>query len=1051
MKTNSTNKSITRKLRFALFTLCGVLLFSSISQPIYAQEGEKQVAKGANASLLRNVSGKIVDVADQPVVGATLQVAGTQTYTITNHDGEFSFPRVNADAKILIEYIGMKNIEIAASADLSSIVMYDDAVKMDEAVVIGYQTKIKANVTSSITQVNFSEMASQPTRDAISMLQGLTPGAQVTTATAQPGQSAALSIRGMSSVNSGGPYYVIDNIPGGDPWSLDPNNIESISIIKDAAGAAIYGANAASGVVVITTKSGSYNQPMKISYSGSYSFNSPTKTVDYTSTYDNAILANLSYLNAGYTTPYYSDEELGYLADPNIIAVANGTEWKFYADEDWVGLMYNTSVNQLHAVTINGGSETINYNVTGGYTKQEGFFNDYGPDSYDRYNLTATMQAKLLKDRNGKSLDKLILDVKGDYSRSTTARPGTYPSSIVYTMGTVPVYDPNGNYARAAYNSYNPIQLMAESGSCTTINNRVTMALGLTYNINEYFKLYGTGSYALNNSSYTGFAREFDYYGPDGVISTAAYGNKANSIDDYLNYQGTQAWRFMATYNRDFGKHKLNALFGNEGEYTDRKQVRVKRMNIVGNTLDSFLLGSTDGQTTSGAMYDESVAAFFSQISYNYDDRYLLEAVLRADASSRFAYENAWGYFPGVSAGWRAINEEFMKNQNVVSDLKIRASWGQVGNKSGIGRTEHITSYTYSSDYYPFAGENGSWIDPSNIPALDTTWETVTTKNIALDIAFLDNRLYFIAERFIKTNDDMIVGIEASDMIGGTLAEANYGSMETKGWEVSGGWKDRTKGGFQYGVNLSISQDQNMILNYGSSATQTPSLGQNLYLEGSPYRTYYGYETDGFYQNQAEVDAANGAVINAATGPGDIKYVDQNGDGVLNTEDLIELGSVLTPEYTFGIQLDAAYKGWDFGMTLSGELGAKAYLTGATTGLHYNSLTWSYEAHNDYWTENNPNATFPRPYYKATWNYTYSDFWMVDTSFIRLRNLSVGYTLPRELISKIGLSKFRIYANGQNLGVLTSSSPMMDIYDPESPGKNYPIAKSFSVGVNIEF
>lgn len=1026
---------------FAWVRCTVLLLLVLLSCMLHAQDASNRGRKDG----LQRVKGKVVDVANEPVAGATIQVKGFNLHTITDADGEFTLPRVEDDATIVVSFVGMKRREVP-SAKARLIVLEEDAMELDAVIAIGYQTKIKANLTTSVTQVTIDDvLKNRPTSDPVALLQGVVPGANINTSTAQPGQSSGIEIRGLSSVNSVGPYIVVDGVPGANLYTLNPNDIESVSLIKDAAGAAIYGANAASGVLLVTTKRGKFNGKMKVNYSGSYTYVKPSTLQKYNNSYDNALLANVAYKNAG-MAPKYTDEQLTLFKDPEVTAVANGNNWLFYGDTDWVSMMYDNAVQYSHSLEVSGGSQNVSYRVAGGYIGDKGFFNKWGPDSNDRYNLAANFQAKLIKGRGGQSVDKLLLNVKTDYNRTMKERPGRYPTSDVYLMGPdLPVYDPNGNYARYNNKSYNPIQSMKESGSAKTIEDRFDMLLGLTYNVTAKLSVEARGSYSLIYSRYTGFARAFGFYGPNGLISEAAVGNKPNSIDEYMNYQGTATWRFMATYADKWGKHDFNLMVGNEGVYGDRRQVRVGRTDIAGNSIPSFLLGSTENMTNSGAMYDESSASFFSRLSYNYDNRYLLEAVFRADASSRFSSKHRWGYFPGISAGWRISNEAFMKGQKIISDLKLRASWGQLGNKSGIGRTEHLVTYKLGG-YYPFADEEGNWIEPGNIPMVDRKWETVTITNLALDVALFNNKLYFIAEVYKKKNTDMIIPIEVPDIIGGTVSEGNAGSLQTKGWELSGGWKELLKNGFKYNISFALSRSKDELLDYGYEM-KDPILGRNLYVKGYPTWSWFGYEADGFYSSQEELDSKKYAKANKKAGLGDLKYIDRNEDGKLDKDDLIYLGSTRQPEYSYGINLGASYKGFDFSATLQGELGSDTYLERNMVECYYSTgNVSSFSIHNNYWREDNRDALFPRPYVGASWNYVTSSHWMYNTSFIRLKNLSLGYTFPSGWTRKAGMTNFRVFVSGQNLFEI---SDMLEGYDPENPGRVYPIARSFSVGLNF--
>lgn len=435
-------------------------------------------------------------------------------------------------------------------------------------------------------------------------------------------------------------------------------------------------------------------------------------------------------------------------------------------------------------------------------------------------------------------------------------------------------------------------------------------------------------------------------------------------------------------------------------------------------------------------------------MNYAFASKYLVEANFRADASSRFSKKHRWGVFPSASVGWRITEEKFMKNQRIFDNLKLRVSWGQLGNQNGLGMYDHIASYNIKG-YYPFKSELGQWAVISKLPSETRTWETVEMNNFAVDMAFLRNRLTVTGEYFIKRNKDMLVNVEVPSVIGVDVPTGNYGELEVKGWEVTVGWQDRIKD-FSYSARFNLSDQKDKLVDYGVEYNGFVA-GVNQKVQGYSLGSIFGYRTDGYFTSEEEVK--NSAAYNKSiTGVGDIKYVDKDGDGKISAPNDLEYLGTTTPRYTFGLNLTAAWKGFDLGILFQGVGKRNFYLSSEVMNPYY--ATWnnfSYKMHNDYWTPENPNAAFPRYYAGANHNYQISDHWLQNAAYVRLKNLQLGYTIDPKLTKSWGIQRLRVYFSGDNL---CEYSKLNDNFDPELSnvdGYVYPIMRNFSFGLNVTF
>ena len=1004
-----------------------------------------------------SITGTVIDKKlGEPIIGASILVRGTTNGAITDLDGNFNLANVSTGSHLVISYIGYQSqtIKIESGKRSYKIDLVEDSKTLDEVVVVGFGTQKKINLTGSVETVNSEALENRPIRSATDALQGAVAGLTVSSGTGAPGQFASLKIRGSSSINSGGALVIIDGMPG-DINHVSPQDIENISVLKDAASSAIYGARAAEGVILITTKKGQ-SEKTRVEYNGNISFNTPTRLPKSNSAYDHAMLSNLAFTNAGLAVNF-SQEALDAIKNPDIVSIPKGSDFVYTADMDWISTMMDHSFQENHNLTISKSADRLNYLFSASWLDQNGMFSEYGPDNFDRINLRSNVSVDIIKDKltfdsriNFTNINKLYHPKFNAGMGDDNDENGWSIPYITFIQAgpNMPVYDENGNYARYRMQA-NPIQAMREGGEGSFKRQKLEGIFTLSYKPLKGLLLKAIGGGVITTDQRKEWRKAYGKYGPEGLISMGAGQSGPNSINQKNAHSQYLTGQLLAEYGTVIKElHDIKVMGGWSAEENLSDDLQAKRTDIVGNDLPALNLGSTDGWSNSADETDWALVSGFMRLNYAFASKYLVEANFRADASSRFSKKNRWGVFPSVSVGWRVTEEKFMENQKLFSNLKVRLSWGQLGNQNGLGLYDHIAQYKVGG-YYPFASGLGQWAVNEMLPSEERTWETVEMKNIAVDMSFLNNRLSVSGEYFIKKNKDMLVSIEIPSVVGIDVPTGNYGELEIKGWEVSLGWKDRIKD-FSYGVNFNLSDQKDKLVDYGVEYNGFTA-GINQKIQGYSLGSIFGYKTDGYFATKEEV--ANSAVYNRAiTGPGDIKYIDQDNDGKITApNDLVYLGTT-TPRYVFGLGLNADWKGFDFNILFSGVGKRNFYLKQEIMAPF--SVTWgnfSYTLHNDYWTPENPNAALPRHYAGVGHNYQISDHWLQNAAYLRVKNLQVGYTLNKKMTDAIKLQKVRVYFSGDNLAEF---SKLNKAFDPEltsTTGFMYPIMRSFSFGLNVIF
>ena len=997
------------------------------------------------ATAQTTVTGIVKDSSGEAIIGASVIVTGTTNGTVTDFDGNFTL-KANQGDELTISYIGYVNQTVKVSGSgLFTIILKEDNEILEEVVVVGYGTQKKANLTGSVSSVDSKDVGNRALTSLAMGMQGKMAGVQIKNTTGRPGvddSENSIRIRGTGTFNNASPMIIVDGMES-TMYQLDPNDIESISVLKDAASAAIYGSKAANGVIVITTKRGKAGKA-QINYSATFGWSKPTRLAKYVNSAEYAELTNEARANEGYD-PLYTAQD--------IELFRNGTDPYGHPNTDWYDLMYQGSGFQMtHNVNMSGGTEDVRYMVSAGYTDLNGIIKNF---SNDRYNIRMNLDANLTK--------RLEASFSMAYTREDVVKP-TGPDNhnqdyffylLTKLSPMVPCYLENGDYGYIG--DGNPIAWLDSGSTADQIRNNLQLVGSLKYNILPELSFKVMTSYKAYSGETHDMHKAVRYnqnyiHGSVDKLTENLYSDFRISNDFLLEYTKTLQ-----------DVHHLHALAGYHTEYYRDHYIDAYREDLANSNLYELDAAGTKNQSSAGSRHELSMLSWFGRVNYDYLGRYLFEANLRYDGTSRFASGHRWGAFPSVSAGWRFSDEKFWRPlANVVDNAKLRISWGQLGNQDIAGYYPTVSMLTLGQNY----AFNGS-ISPGAVTKKavnkDLKWETTTTWGIGLDMTFF-NQLNVILDYYNKTTDGILMPVNTPVTFALEDFYDNVGKVRNSGFELSLNYHGRI-GKVNYQVGGNFAYNKNTILKMSDGGDQYVSDSNGavyaIMREGEPMNSFFGYKTDGFFQSQAEIDAAypNGYTQfgGRSPKPGDLKYVDINGDGKLDANDRTVLGS-WSPSYTFGFHLGADWKGFDLMASFQGAAGVNGYVTREGVGYVNGDASKPSTLWLDHWTPANTNAKMPRLIQGMEgWSMptTTSDFWMQDASYLRLKTLQIGYTLPKSLLNKMGISNVRIFYTGENLFTITS---FMEGYDPEAPvtddnmkGNYYPQIKSHSVGLNVTF
>ena len=1005
-------------------------------------------ASGANSFATTQQAGickgLVKDATGESVIGASVVVKGTTNGTITDFDGNFSLDGIKKGDVIVISYVGYQTQEIKWNGSPLNVILKEDSKTLSEVVVVGYGTQKKANLSGSVAMVDSKELENRPIQNVSSGLQGLMPGVAITGTNGAPGQDAGkIRVRGIGTLNEAGPYILVDGIETGTLSAVDPNDIESISVLKDAASAAIYGSKAANGVVLITTKRGKTGQT-KISYSGYLSFQNATNMIERMGSYEYASLLNQA-LEAEGMSKRFNDTELQKFKDGND---------PLYPDTDWYDLAYKTGVQHRHNVNINGGSENVKYMASLGYLNQTGILPNAGREQFNaRTNLDMKINKRLSARMN-------LSFIKNDYSDASSAYYGGSSDQIIRQLNLIAPwivarYD-DGTWGTISDGS--PIAWLDSGMKVNRDNYNFSGMAAVDYEIFDGLKLTLQGAYVNNLQNYN-YVQKYIKYNENKESDPSQLDERFYKWDR-TNYDA------LLNYNKNFGKHNIKGLLGWHTEKYNYKYQKAVRKKFPNNELTDMNAGDASTQSNEGYTAELAMISWFARINYDFAGKYLLEANIRADASSRFAEGHRWGYFPSFSGAWRISEEAFMESakDSWLSGLKIRASWGQLGNQdalSGSNNDYYPALNTYNLDSkYAFGGSLNSGYYQRKYRLETISWEKASTWGVGVDFT-LFNKLNGSLDYYNRKTTGIIMDVTVPKEFALDAYKDNVGSMRNSGIEINLSYNTKI-GQVDFGIAGNFSYNKNEILDLGGGDPNKYLDATDGYSQrnkvGEAMNSYYIYRADGFFNSQEEADAYTakyGNPFGKTFKAGDLRYVDTNKDGKLTADDREYCGSS-DPKIIYGFNINAGWKGIDLSLMFNGAAGVKRLFDGYEVyGNFSGDAAHPATIWRDAWTPDNHDASMPRIFYDtnsaSSSRSVQSDFWLQDTSYLRLKNLQLGYTLPKGWLNSVGVENIRIYYSVENL--LTFDKMKINI-DPESTSQrlsSYPLLRTHAFGVNVTF
>jgi TonB-linked SusC/RagA family outer membrane protein len=1022
------------------------------------------------------ISGVVFSGSDnEPLPGVSIIVKGTTTGTVTDINGHFSISAAPKSV-LAVSFIGYESQEVVADASSSmTIILNEDIRLIDEVVAVGYGVQKKSVVTAAIAKVSTDDLAVAAPLRVDNALKGLASGVTVTSSSGQPGAAARIRIRGIGTINNSDPLYIVDGMPieGGLDY-LNPNDIASIEVLKDAASGAVYGARAANGVVLVTTKTGKTGRT-KVTYDFSYGWQNPWTERDVLNAYEYALMMNEGAVNAG-QAPKFNDP----------YSYGKGTNWQKET------FNYDAPMSN-HQMSFSGATEKVDYLFSLGYYTQEGIVGgNYNRSNYDRLTLRSNTGytvfdesktrnwLKSLKVTSNLSYAKINsrgIETNSSYGSPLGSALALSPILGVYVEGQAaqdqldfysnyadftPMYDPsNGKLytlAGANYNEMvNPLASLSLPGNKNWSHKFVanfSAELGIWDNL-KFKSSYGVD---LAFWGYDGYTKPF--------YLTA--NNKATRSNAFSNKQDGLVWQLenLLMYDKDIDGHSFSVMLGQSAKKTSGSQLGGNRYGII--NFDRPYIDASNGLQENGDMgvyggpFDEStLASLFARASYNYDERYMLQVTVRRDGSSRFGSNNHYATFPSFSLGWNITNEQFMENRpDWFNSAKMRFSWGKNGNEN-IGNFRYTVLTSTGNNYLFGSGENMvNGVKASGLANPDLKWEESEQLDFGIDLGLFNNSLTLSLDYYKKTTEGMLMEMNIPSYVGESKPIGNVGTMENRGLELEASYRFK-KGDWNFRIGGNVSYLENELIQYGNDSgwanldafqgIGTISRAQN----GKPFPYFFGYKTNGIFQNVGEVNSylnSNGDKIQPYAVPGDVRFVDVNGDGKITDADRTDIGKGM-PDLTYGINLNASWRNFDINMIWQGTYGNDVFDATRRTDITSSNLpSWMLGR----WTGEGTSNKYPRFALGDNVNWQSSDLYVYDGSYIRLKNIQIGYTLPKELTRKVFVSSLRIFAAADNLLTFTKYHG----FDPEisSGGTSlgidrgvYPQAKTYTLGLNLNF
>ncbi len=1006
-----------------------------------------------NGISAQTITGVVTDENDTSLIpGVSVIIKGTNIGVITDLNGAFSIDISGHNPVLVFSYIGYEKQEIRIENQRNiNVRLKPSSTDLDEVIVVGYGVQKKSLVTGAIAKIDGKDLSKGADLRITQAMQGKTAGVVIMNNSGQPGDFVSVRVRGVGTNGDNEPLYIIDGLPN-NGYGIDylsPEDIESIEVLKDAAASAIYGARAANGVVLITTKRGTQNQKTVVSYSGYFGWQTPWRKIGVLDKNDYTMLINEAALNAGQAPVF----------DQGMIDTLANTDWQ---DE----MFYYNAPKMSHSISLTGGSKKFTYSSSISYFGQDGIVAK-GNSNFQRVNYRLNTTGKFGLMEVGTNLNYAFIENKGISANNQYAS-----TSLIQALNAppiVPVYMPDGSfgtpekYGLGMQEITNPIAMLSYLNS-NSRTNKVIAGIYADFDFGELFQglkglkyrsQFGNEFVLVSNRSYT------PIYNLDATHKTLV-----NTVYTGMNKYGRYNWENTLTYTKSIGVHNFSILLGHAAFKEWSENVGGSKSDLPFDEFDkAYIDNATDPQSAviGGGYSEHTILSYFGRINYDLLDRYMLTAIFRADGSSRFGSDNKFGYFPSVSVGWIFSKENFFNSlTSVINFAKLRLSWGQNGNES-IGDFRYTSVMSNQSIYYFGINKtqyNGT--QPSSISNPKLKWETSEQTNVGLDLQFLNNMLYLTADYYVKKTNDWLVQAPAPLMLGNVPPVINGGDVQNTGVELELGFKQRIN---SFNINISVTgaYNKNKVIDIKNEEKKlyggVGGHGQNGIIVaevGMPLGYFSGYETDGIFQTVDEITAyaVDGNLIQPNAVPGDLKFVDKNGDGKLNDADRVMIGNPI-PDFTGGLNVNLEWNGFDFNMFWYTALGHQIWNATHRFDLNYTNYTYKYL---NRWTGEGTSNDIPRVTLNDLNNNlkTASDFFVEDADFVRLKNLSIGYTLPKYITKFAKISKFRIFIVVENLLTFTKYSG----FDPEIGGGIfgngidhgiYPQAKSFLFGINLTF
>ena len=1017
------------------------------------------------------IRGKVIDTNGDPVIGANIVEKGTTNGTTTDVEGNFSI-NAKSGSTLVITFIGYVREEVKANAGRRmEIILQEDSETLEEVVVVGYGTMKKADLTGSVATVGSEVIEDRPLTNLGAGLQGAIANLNITSSSGAPGTGSSFNIRGTTNLSGGGPLVLVDGIEM-DPNLINPQDVKDVTVLKDAASASIYGARAAFGVILITTKTGFVSQKPVVSLSANYSINVPTVHANYMNS-----MEYTQWMNDANTTSngsnYFDDITMehvrNYYNDPvNNLPVFHhpddaASKYRYCGNTDWYEALNKKSYPmQQYNISVQGGSETAKYMTSAGMFQQDGI-SKWTDEDYKRFNVLQHVNYKVnnwlqVGLRATLSMVKMNTGPQNKYGSNSLG--ATIPGD---SRPLMPVYHPDGHFAGYCGDGYftNQAAWLSQGGSAEMRNNNMYATAFAKLNPFEGLEINFDYTYNYYNYSFKNHVREYIDYDADGNQGSIFPHTSPNQVSYNKRESQYDVFNAYATYKKKINKvHALEGMIGFNQENATYKGVGLSRINLIANDIP-FLNLATGDRSTSDYMNQWAIRGAFFRLFYAYDDKYLVQVNGRYDGSSRFPKDDRFAFFPTFSLGWRLSQEKFWKPiAHIVNDFKIRGSYGALGNQVLLqGGNDmyypYISTYTTGEVGYLFSGEKQMGVYAPGLVSDQLTWETVKQWDLGFNFSMFDSKLTGEFDYYVRTTEDMLTKSKTlPSILGVSEPQMNAADLRTSGWEVALTWKSALQNGLAYSATLSLSDYQAEITKYDNP---TKNLSDNYY-EGKKLGEIWGFVTDGLFQSDEEASSWNQSKIVGYTQyAGDIKFADLNGDGevtrgentVNNSGDLKIIGNE-TPRYNFGIRGTAEYKGFDFTLFFQGTM-KRDIIPSKTFYLSHYTSEWSVpqKMNYDYWREDNRDAFFPRARMNGSAVNENQTRFMLNGAYIRCKQLALGYTIPKYITEKAKISKLRVYFNADNL---FEFSGMPDTFDPELATVNaYPFIRSFSFGANLTF